>query len=65
MGKLEKVLGNSQWTGATDILIDPRNPNVLYAATWIDIELLLPLWEEVPGSGIHKSVDGGESWKIT
>ena len=30
----KKVLGGGEWTGVTDILIDPRNPNRLYAATW-------------------------------
>ena len=29
-----KTLGNSEWTGVTDIMIDPRNPNLIYAATW-------------------------------
>ena len=30
----KKVLGGGEWTGVTDILIDPRNPDRLYAATW-------------------------------
>ena len=30
----KQVLGDSAWTGATDLIIDPRNPQVLYAATW-------------------------------
>ena len=59
----KKVLGNSQWTGATDILIDPRNPNVLYAATWDRHRTVAAFMGGGPGSGIHKSVDGGESWK--
>ena len=29
-----KVLGAGEWTGVTDVAIDPRNPDVLYAATW-------------------------------
>ncbi len=59
----KKVLGNSQWTGATDILIDPRNPDVLYAATWDRHRTVAALMGGGPGSGIHKSVDGGETWK--
>ena len=59
----KKVLGNSQWTGATDILIDPRNSNVLYAATWDRHRTVAAFMGGGPGSGIHKSVDGGESWK--
>ena len=30
----KRTLGDSEWIGATDILIDPNNPNILYAATW-------------------------------
>ena len=59
----KKVLGNSQWTGATDILIDPRNPDVLYAATWDRHRTVAAFMGGGPGSGIHKSVDGGETWK--
>ena len=29
----KRVLGNSEWTGATELVIDPRDPDVLYAAT--------------------------------
>ena len=59
----KKVLGNNQWTGATDILIDPRNSGVLYAATWDRHRTVAALMGGGPGSGIHKSVDGGETWK--
>ena len=59
----KKVLGNSQWTGATDILIDPRNPDILYAATWDRHRTVAAFMGGGPGSGIHKSVDGGETWK--
>ncbi|RLD22877.1 MAG: glycosyl hydrolase, partial [Bacteroidetes bacterium] len=30
----KRTLGDAEWVGATDILIDPRNADVLYAATW-------------------------------
>ena len=30
----KKVLGDEKWIGVTDIVIDPRNPDRLYAATW-------------------------------
>jgi photosystem II stability/assembly factor-like uncharacterized protein len=32
--KWKKVFGDDEWTGATDLLIDPRNPDILYAAAW-------------------------------
>ncbi|HXY40505.1 MAG TPA: glycosyl hydrolase, partial [Vicinamibacteria bacterium] len=29
-----KVLGGGEWTGVTDVVMDPRDPDLLYAATW-------------------------------
>lgn len=29
-----KVLGDNDWTGVTEVVMDPRNPDCLYAATW-------------------------------
>ncbi|MEL0301811.1 MAG: glycosyl hydrolase, partial [Flavobacteriaceae bacterium] len=59
----KRVLGNSEWTGATDIMIDPRNPQILYAATWDRHRTVAALMGGGPGSGIHKSTDGGETWE--
>ena len=59
----KQVLGNREWTGATDLLIDPRNPQVLYAATWDRHRTVAALMSGGPGSGIHKSTDGGETWE--
>ncbi len=58
----KKTLGNSEWTGATDILLDPRNADVLYAATWDRHRTVAAYMGGGPGSGIHKSTDGGETW---
>ena len=58
-----KTLGNAEWTGATDLLIDPRNPDVLYAATWDRHRTVAAYMGGGPGSGIHKSTDGGETWE--
>nr|WP_299382172.1 glycosyl hydrolase [Allomuricauda sp.] len=61
-----RTLGNSEWTGATDLVMDPTNPDVLYAATWDRHRTVAALMGGGPGSGIHKSVDGGETWtKLT
>lgn len=61
-----KILGKGEWTGATDILIDPENPDILYAATWDRHRTVATYLGGGPGSGIHKSTDGGESWnKLT
>lgn len=58
-----KKLGKGEWTGVTDLLIDPSNPNVLYAATWDRHRTVASYLGGGPGSGIHKSIDGGETWK--
>ncbi|MDX1652720.1 MAG: glycosyl hydrolase [Brumimicrobium sp.] len=51
-----------EWTGATDLLIDPRNPDVLYAATWQRHRTVAGYMGGGPGSGIYKSTDGGKTW---
>ena len=58
-----QALGNSEWTGATDVVIDPRDPNRIYAATWDRHRTVAALMGGGPGSGIWKSEDGGESWE--
>ncbi|GAB4286581.1 MAG: hypothetical protein Kow0098_01950 [Ignavibacteriaceae bacterium] len=59
----KKVLGDEEWTGATDLVIDPRNPDVLYAATWQRHRNVAVYLGGGPGSGIHRSTDGGETWE--
>ncbi len=59
----KKVLGDEKWVGVTDIVIDPRDPNVLYAATWQRHRTVAAYMGGGPGTGIHKSTDGGETWK--
>ena len=51
--------------GAVDIAIDPKNPRVLYASLWATRR---PPWSVyapsyMPGSGLYKSTDGGDTWK--
>ncbi|MBV1911650.1 MAG: hypothetical protein KUG78_20325 [Kangiellaceae bacterium] len=58
----KRVLGDNQWVGATDLLIDPRNPDRLYAATWQRHRTVAALLDGGEGSGIHRSEDGGETW---
>lgn len=57
-----RTLGDDEWVGATDLVIDPRNPDVLYAATWQRHRTVAGYLGGGPGSGIHKSTDGGDSW---
>lgn len=49
-------------TGAIDLVRHPINPNVLYAATWQRDRKAWDFQGAGKGSGIYKSVNGGESW---
>ncbi len=59
----KKTLGDDEWTGVTDIVMDPRDPDLLYAATWQRGRTVATYVGGGPGSGIHKSTDGGYTWK--
>ena len=58
----KRTLGNNEWTGVTDVVMDPRNPDLLYAATWDRHRTVAAYLGGGPGSGIHRSTDGGETW---
>jgi len=58
----KRVLGDDIWTGATDLVIDPNDPNKLYAATWQRHRTIAAYMGGGPGSGLHSSKDGGETW---
>ncbi len=62
----KKTLGDSEWTGVTEVVIDPGNPDRLYAATWQRHRTIAAYMGGGPGSGLHRSTDGGETWtKLT
>jgi len=58
----KQTLGNNMWTGATEIIMDPRDPDVLYCATWDRHRTVAAYMGGGPGSGLHKSTDGGLTW---
>ncbi|QZD89211.1 glycosyl hydrolase [Qipengyuania aurantiaca] len=58
----ENVLASGPYTGATDLLIDPRNPDRLYAALWQHHRTVAAYIGAGPESGLWRSEDGGESW---
>ena len=60
-----KTLGDDEWVGVTDIILDPDNADVLYAATWQRHRNVAAYMGGGPGSGIHKSTDGGQTWTET
>ena len=59
----EKVLYKDENTGASDVLFDPSNPDIAYAALWESRE---GPWENGSwngtNGGIYKSTDGGKTW---
>jgi photosystem II stability/assembly factor-like uncharacterized protein len=57
-----KVLFVDERTGGVDLVIDPRNPRVLYAAMWQAQRVPWKLTSGGPGSGIYKTTDGGAHW---
>ena len=58
----KKTLGNEEWTGVTDMVIDPNDPNILYAATWDRHRTVAAYMGGGPGTGLHKSTNGGQTW---
>ena len=57
-----KILFRNDSTGITDLVMDPSNPNVLYAAFWQAGRKPWQLISGGAGSGIFKTTDGGDSW---
>ncbi len=58
----EHVLFVDQETGASDLVMDPNNPRILFAGTW---QIAIRTWTRTsggPGSAIHVSRDGGTTW---
>jgi len=61
-----QVLKVNDETGASDIAVDHESPNILYAATYQRRRTAWGFNGSGPGSGLYRSVDGGETWtKIT
>lgn len=52
-----------EFTGAIDLVQNPKNPDVLYVATWQRSRRPWDFVEGGPGSGIYKTTDGGDNWK--
>jgi photosystem II stability/assembly factor-like uncharacterized protein len=60
----QRVITKDENTGASDVEIDPSNPDVVYASMW---EAREGPWEDNnvfngPGGGLFKSTDGGSTW---
>jgi len=59
----EHVLLVDEHTGVVDLVMDPTDPNTLYAAAYQRLRRTWGFNGGGPGSGIYKTTDGGASWR--
>jgi photosystem II stability/assembly factor-like uncharacterized protein len=59
----DRVLHVDEFTGAVDLVMNPNDPGILYAATYQRLRRTWGFNGGGPGSGIYRSVDGGETWQ--
>jgi photosystem II stability/assembly factor-like uncharacterized protein len=59
----QQVLKKDSDTGASDVAIDPSNPNTLFAGLWQARRFPWDMTSGGPGSGLYVSRDGGDTWK--
>ena len=59
----KKTLYANVQTGCSDLIMEPGNPSVFYAGMWRVIRTPYSMESGGEGSGMYKSIDGGETWK--
>jgi len=59
----DRILDIDEDTGINEFVIDPANPDIIVASSYQRRRHVWTLINGGPGSGVHKSVDGGESWR--
>lgn len=59
----KKVLYKGDQAGAQDLILDPKDPNTLYASLWEVYRTPWKMWGGGGASGFYKSTDGGETWQ--
>lgn len=59
----KRTLFVNDQTGCSDLVMEPGNPTVFYAGTWRLLRTPYSLESGGEGSGLWKSMDGGETWK--
>lgn len=58
----EQVLYVDEKTGASDVAIDPENPDIVYAGMYQYVRQPWTFESGGPGSGLYRSTDGGSTW---
>ena len=58
-----KILFRNDSTGISDLIMDPNDPNTLYAAFWHAYRTPWMLNSGGPGGGLFKTTDGGATWR--
>src|SRR5438477_8835633 len=58
----KNILNVSENTGVTDVVIDPQNPETVYAASYQRRRHMFTLIDGGPESAIYKSTDAGATW---
>src|SRR3954469_10055948 len=58
----KNILNISENTGVTDVVVDPNNPDTIYAASYQRRRHMWTLIDGGPESAIYKSTDGGGTW---
>jgi photosystem II stability/assembly factor-like uncharacterized protein len=58
----QQVLKKDADTGASAVALDPTNPNIVFAGLWQARRQPWALTSGGPGSGLHVSRDGGDTW---
>lgn len=59
----KKILYKGPKAGAVDLIIDPSDPNTIYASIWEVYRTPWKMWGGGGASGLFKSTDGGETWE--
>ena len=58
----KKVIEISEYTGVSEVVIDPLNPDIMYASAYQRQRHVWTMIDGGPESGIYKSTDGGNTW---
>jgi photosystem II stability/assembly factor-like uncharacterized protein len=58
----QRILFRDDKTGAIDLILDPTNPNTIYAGFWQIKRTPWSLESGGAGSSMYKSTDGGDTW---